>query len=639
MAEERQTQIALESELFRLLVETTNDYAVFVVGLDGRVVTWNAGAERVLGYAEAEIIGRDAAATFTLEDRIRGVPEGEMQTALRDGRASDDRWHLRKDGTRIWVSGVMILLKSEDGRPWAFAKVMRDFTEAKLAAESLRESEERLRVALDAADMGTWLWRIPTDEQILDDSLRRLMGLPPGDKVKTLEGFLRAVHADDRNRVRGEFERCLRDGGGFSVEFRVTWPDGSVHWLRDQGRAYAGADGVPLFITGAAMDITDRKESEEALRDADRRKDEFLALLAHELRNPLAPVRNGLQVIRMSPDRAVRERSQEMMDRQLSHMVRLIDDLLDVSRITRNKMELRRELVALADVVSSAVETARPVIDTAGHELDISLPAEPIVLNADLTRLAQVFGNLLTNSAKYTPPGGHIALAAKRQEEQVVVAVRDNGMGIPAEALPHIFDMFSQVDRTLERTTGGLGIGLALVKGLVDMHGGTVIAESSGPGQGTTFTVRLPLCTTMPEEPPAGAPTRRASEVAGRKILIVDDNRDGAESMADMLAMFGNEVTVAHDGIEAVERAEQFRPEIILMDVGMPRLNGYGATQRIREHPWSEGITVVALTGWGQEGDRAQSKAAGCDGHLVKPVSLADLQKVLAECDRTARKG
>jgi PAS domain S-box-containing protein len=631
MADPTSDPTAWEAELFRLLVETTNDYAVFVTHLDGRVLTWNVGAERVLGYAEAEIVGRSSFVTFTPEDRAAGVPEHEMATALREGRASDDRWHLRKDGTRIWVSGVQVLLRDESGGPRAFAKVMRDFTRAKLAADALRESEERLRVALDAAQMGTWLWRIPTDEQILDDSLRRLMGLPPGIEVNPLEGFLGAVHADDRDRVRAEFERCRRDGGEFSVEFRVPGPDGAVRWLRDQGKAYPGADGRPLFITGACVDITARKRDEEALREADRRKDEFLALLAHELRNPLAPVRNGLQVVRLSPDRAVRERAQEMMDRQLSHMVRLVDDLLDVSRITLNKMELRRERVSLADVVGTAVETARSAIDAAGHHLEVSLPDEPVALDADLTRLAQVVGNLLNNSAKYTPPGGRIALTAERRNGRVAVAVRDTGVGIPAESLPRIFDMFSQVDRTLERSTGGLGIGLALVKGLVEMHGGTITAESAGPGRGSQFTVELPVA--QPAAGPADADPGdgRTPAARGRRILVVDDNRDSAESMAAMLRLYGNEVAVAHDGVAAVEAAERERPEVVLMDIGMPRMNGYDATRRIREQPWGRAMRVVALTGWGQAGDRAESKAAGCDAHLVKPVSLPDLQKVLGE--------
>jgi len=397
------------------------------------------------------------------------------------------------------------------------------------------------------------------------------------------------------------------------------------------------------------------------LRETDRRKDEFLALLAHELRNPLAPLRNGLQVMRLAGDNAdAVTRARAMMDRQLAHMVRLIDDLLDVSRISRNKMELRKSRVLLSDVITNAVETARPLVEAAGHELTVSLPPEPVYLEADLTRLAQVFANLLTNSAKYTEPGGRIWLTATRREEGggrreekktglpsslilhpsslVEVSVRDTGIGIPREALPNIFDMFSQVDRSLERTTGGLGIGLALVKGLAEMHGGTVAAASDGPGTGSTFTVRLPALAGEPELLPVPM-TGENGYAAGpvRRMLVVDDNRDSAGSMAMMLRLLGHEVVTAHDGLEAVETAEAFRPDVVLMDVGMPRLNGYEATRRIRERPWGAAVTVIALTGWGQDGDRARSKEAGCDGHLVKPVSLFDLQRLLDELTRNGR--
>jgi signal transduction histidine kinase/ActR/RegA family two-component response regulator len=369
------------------------------------------------------------------------------------------------------------------------------------------------------------------------------------------------------------------------------------------------------------------------LREADRKKDDFIALLAHELRNPLAPIRNGLQVLRRSDDRAVRERSQAMMDRQLTHMVRLIDDLLDVSRIGRNKMALRRARVALADVLAAAAETAAPLIQAEGHELTVALPGMPVYLDADLTRLAQVFGNLLTNSAKYTPKGGRIWVAAERSGGRVAVSVRDTGIGIPAEFLPTIFDMFSQVDRSVERATGGLGIGLALVKGLVEMHGGTVAAASAGENQGSTFTVTLPAA---PAGPAAGDAEDSAAVGPGRRILVVDDNRDGAESMADMLGVLGNEVRTAHDGLEGVAAAEAFRPEVILMDVGMPRLNGLDATRRIRGEPWGESITIIALTGWGHENDRERSREAGCDGHLVKPVNLPDLEKLLSGLSNSA---
>jgi PAS domain S-box-containing protein len=377
------------------------------------------------------------------------------------------------------------------------------------------------------------------------------------------------------------------------------------------------------------------------LREQDRRKDEFLALLAHELRNPLAPLRNGLQVIRLAEeDRNAVAQARSMMERQLGHMVRLIDDLLDISRISRNKIELRRSRLLLGDVISSAVETVRPMIEAAGHELTIALPSEPIVLEADLTRLAQVFGNLLTNSARYTPPGGHILLVAERQGADAFVSVRDNGIGIPAESLRSIFDMFSQVDRSIERSTGGLGIGLALVKGLVEMHGGTVAAESAGMGKGSKFTVRLPALEGYPERRiEDGSQGRPEASAPRRRILVVDDNRDSATSMAMMLRLTGNDVRLAHDGAEALQVAAAFQPQVILMDLGMPRLNGYDATRQIRERPWGQSITIIALTGWGQEGDKVRSQEAGCDGHLVKPVNLLDLEKLLTELGSNSRVG
>jgi len=389
-----------------------------------------------------------------------------------------------------------------------------------------------------------------------------------------------------------------------------------------------GAEGEVEAVAGTTRDVTDRKSMEEDLRDADRKKDDFIALLAHELRNPLAPLRNGLEVMRLAGgDASIASRARAMMDRQLFHMVRLVDDLLDVSRISRNKMELRRERVLLADAVDAAVETARPMIASGEHELQVALPPGPVFIDADPTRLSQIIGNLLTNSAKYTARGGKIRLTAEREVDQVAVTVCDNGIGIPAESLNAIFDMFSQVDRSIERRTGGLGLGLAIVKGLVEMHGGSVTAVSAGEGQGSAFTIRLPLAKGVVERrlesnSPQGHVVRR--------VLVVDDNRDGAESMATMLRLMGDEVHTAHDGIEAVHQAEALRPDLILMDVGMPRLNGLAAARQIRESDWGRKIKIVALTGWGQDSDKARSRDVGCDGHLVKPVSLSELEKVLA---------
>jgi PAS domain S-box-containing protein len=387
---------------------------------------------------------------------------------------------------------------------------------------------------------------------------------------------------------------------------------------------------VSIYVTVAY----ERLRLVRELREADRKKDDFIALLAHELRNPLAPLRNGLAVMKLaSADSAAVVRSRAIMERQLSHMVRLIDDLLDVSRISLNKMQLRRTRVALSDIVSHALETARPTIDSAEHELAVLLPQEPLFLDADLTRLAQVFGNLLTNAAKYTPKRGQITLRAERQADEVVVAVEDNGIGLQPDSLQRIFGMFSQVDRSFERTTGGLGIGLALVKGLTEMHGGSVRAESAGPGQGSRFVVRLPALAEGVEDASPKS-VQPGSVRPRRRILVADDNRDAVESMATMLRLSGNEVHVAHDGVEAVERAEAIKPDVVLMDVGMPRLNGYEATRRIRSQDWGQRMIVIALTGWGQESDRRKSREAGCNDHLVKPVDFGQLDELMGQLIR-----
>jgi signal transduction histidine kinase/DNA-binding response OmpR family regulator len=379
-----------------------------------------------------------------------------------------------------------------------------------------------------------------------------------------------------------------------------------------------------------AADLIERRRYEQALKDADRRKDEFLATLAHELRNPLAPIRNAIQITKMSDQREVREQARALMERQLEQMVRLVDDLMDVSRITRDKLELRRERVELAAVVRNAVETSRPVIEQACHELTVTLPPQPVHLDADPTRLAQVLLNLLNNASKYTDRGGRIWLSAERQGSDAVVSVRDTGIGIPREALGRIFEMFSQVDRTLERSRGGLGIGLTLVKRLVEMHGGRIEAGSDGPGKGSTFTLRLPA---LIEPPRPGHQGKEKEEVALRsalRILIVDDNLDGADSLSMMLRIMGNDTRTAYDGLEAVAVAAAFRPDVVLLDIGLPKLNGYDTCRRIREQPWGRGMVLIAVTGWGHEEDVRRSHEAGFDRHMVKPVDPCDLMKLLA---------
>jgi signal transduction histidine kinase/CheY-like chemotaxis protein len=367
------------------------------------------------------------------------------------------------------------------------------------------------------------------------------------------------------------------------------------------------------------------------LRDSDRRKDEFLATLAHELRNPLAPIRNALQIIRLTGSEVPAiGQARIMMERQLRQMVRLIDDLLDVSRINRGKLELRKERVELAAVITNAVETARPMIEAAGHELTIALGEQPVYLDADPVRLGQVFSNLLNNSAKYMERGGHIWLTSTRGEKEVTISVRDTGIGIPPGALSAIFDMFTQVDRSLEKSQGGLGIGLTLVKRLVEMHGGSIEARSEGPGRGAEFVARLPVASVEEAPKLASVCEELESRSPACRILVADDNRDAAESMGMLLRLSGNEVRTVNDGLKAIEEAAVFRPDLILLDIGMPQMNGYEAARRIRAQQWGKSMVLVALTGWGQEEDRRRASEAGFDQHFTKPVSPADLDQLVA---------
>jgi PAS domain S-box-containing protein len=619
-----------QSEWLRITLASIGDAVISTDAL-GRVTFLNGVAELLTGWPQNEAVGRPLVDVFHIVNQRTGQPvENPAVRALREGTVVGLANHtvlIARDGTRRPIDDSAAPMRDPAGAVVGAVLVFRDITE-RLQAQ---EAQALLAAIVDCSEDAIISKTVNGIIRSWNAGAERLFGYSSAEAVGqpiTLiippERFAEERYILDR-LMRGEriehYETVRVSRQGRRLDISLT-----VSPIRDGDGRIVGASKV-------ARDITDRKRSEEALREADRRKDEFLALLAHELRNPLAPLRNGLEIMRLAAgDANAVAQARGMMARQLGHMVRLIDDLLDVSRINRNRMELRRSRVLLADVLSSAVETARPLIDAAGHTLAMSLPPDPVVLDADLTRLAQVFANLLNNSAKYTDRGGHIWLAAERRGGDVVVSVRDDGIGIPAESLPSIFDMFSQVDRSIERSKGGLGIGLALVKGLVEMQGGTVVAESAGAGKGSTFTVRLPALESRPEpatpETPEGDP---AANGPRRHILVVDDNADAVTSLARLLKLLGNEVHIAHNGIEAIEVADKFRPEIILMDVGMPGLSGYEATRRIREQPWARSVIIIALTGWGQQGDRLQSREAGCDGHLVKPVTLPELEKLLTQ--------
>ncbi len=948
-------KLRLSEERFRLLIEGIKDYAIFMLDPQGRVASWNAGAERLYSYKPDEIIGQRLSRLYTKEAIEQGRPEEMLRRAAAEGKWEDEGWRIRKDGSPFWANVIVSPLRSEDGTLRGYAKVTRDISERKQAEENARrlieeeaarktaeqyareieKQREQLHVTLSSIgdavivtdQNGVITFMNPVAEgltgwkdgvghplervfNIVNENTRNLVenpalrslreGVPIGlanhtvliakdgrewpiddcaapirigqeaaigavlvfrdiTKRRQAEQALRAserqfrqladsmpqivwaaqpdgsidyfnerwyeffgfprgefehlrvediLHAEDVQRALDAYFGCVKAEKPFQMEYRfkdrrtggyrwflaravpvrdelgkvIRWfgtstdiddtkkteeksiflaeasaqfaelndpdstlqkvaavavpvfadwcavdmldedgalrrlavrhadpskirlaeelarryppqpdakhgvlhviatgkadimediPDsllesgardaGHLHLLRELGlKSYICVPmlsrvrtlGVLTFVmaeSGRRFNASDLQLAEQlaqraavaienanlyrALREEDRRKTEFIAVLAHELRNPLAPLRNGLQVLRLSGDGPEEiEQARTMMERQLQHLVRLVDDLLDLNRISRGMIELRKERLALASVVNSAVEVCEPMIKQREDELTVTLPDEPLYVDADKTRLTQILSNVLNNAVKYSDRGSRIWLTVQREGNEAVIRLRDNGIGIPPRMLPKVFEMFTQVDRSLEKKQSGLGIGLSIVKRLVEMHGGSIEAQSEGPGKGSEFIIRLPAAPSPTTEQPLRSSVEQpAQQTARYRILIADDNVDSAVSMAMMLSIMGHEVRTAHDGLEAVATASAFQPDLILLDIGMPKLNGYDACRRIREQPWSKNALIAALTGWGQEEDKRRSQEAGFDRHLVKPVEPDALEKLLVE--------
>ncbi|HWH41007.1 MAG TPA: PAS domain-containing protein [Usitatibacter sp.] len=725
-------------------------------------VTWSAQAYRIHGLRPGDFAGTG----HTYFDLVHPEDRDRVRDAVQAGIARREP-HLcefriqRPGGELAWVTSRGQAQYAPDGTPVTMLGTVSDISR-------LKQTQFALQAALNASRTGTFHWDILTDKLDWDEELDRLFGLAPGSTVRSLEQFIIRVHPEDRQAVIDACARCRDQGADFDQEFRVVWPDGSVHWLYDRGRTFRNSRGEPASMTGACVDITDRKRTEVALRDsirelrasedrfraaataasdilwtndptgrmtgpqpgwsaftgqsaeeysgygwanavhpddaqpsidawnaavatgskfvfehrlrrhdgawrtfairampvrdsegvirewvgvhtdvtevreaqeiierqndelrrADARKDVFLATLAHELRNPLAPVRTAAEVL-MHPGLTQQQLSWAcgVVQRQSKHMAHLLDDLLDLARITQGKLQLKRELASLQAIVDTAIESTRPLVDRKTHRLAVDIEPGLPMIDGDPVRLSQIVANLVTNAAKYTDPGGSIDVRVERAGQGIAIRVIDNGIGIDPAAMPSLFTMFSQVHNDAGRSDGGLGVGLALVKGLVALHGGSVNAASGGRGQGSTFSVMLPVVEEAAQ--PAATPRSGANGSSRRRVLVADDNADAADTIAALLRLSGHTVVVAYNGAQALASAQSAPPDVAILDIGMPGMDGYDLARAIRTQPWGRAVTLVAVTGWGQSRDRERAREAGFQHHITKPVDPLALQSLV----------
>jgi two-component system CheB/CheR fusion protein len=546
---------------------------------------------------------------------------------------------VRCDGTRIHLLFSCKHLQSEKNlEQIGYTVALTDITAHKQAEAALRDSEEKFRAAFEWATVGKAQFDLETGRfNAVNDHYCQITGYSREELLQMRVYDL--DHPADRDADEKALARLLRaESGQYRAEKRNIRKDGAVIWVQVEASLIRDGQGLPIRIIGIILDITERKRLEEELKRrmeelkvSDRRKDDFLATLAHELRNPLAPIRNAAAILqRMHVSDPQLQWCRDIIDQQVSQISRLLDDLLDLSRITRDRLELRKERIELTRVIQGAVDISRPLIDEFEHELTVSIPSEPIDVVADEVRLTQVLSNLLNNAAKYTEQGGKIWLRAEREGADLIISVKDTGIGIPTDQLNEVFEMFSQLQRSLEQTRQGLGVGLTLVKRLVEMHGGSIEVRSDGPGEGSEFILRLPIVIEHRLEATAAENGDEGSKISSLRILVADDHVHSNESLTKILQMMGHEILSAYDGEEAFATAEKFAPRVALLDIGMPKLNGYDLCRRIREQPWGKTMVLVALTGWGGERDRRRGLEAGFNDHLTKPVPPEELEQLIA---------
>ncbi|HKZ72682.1 MAG TPA: PAS domain S-box protein [Steroidobacteraceae bacterium] len=631
LTEQRRQQEALRisEERFRSLIEGVRDYAIFTLDPQGFITSWNAGARHIKGYEPHEIIGSHFSRFYTPEAIQRRWPDHELSVATMQGRFEDEGWRVRKDGSRFWANIVMTALRDAAGNLIGFSKITRDLTDRRRHEETIRQSEERLRLLIEGVHDYA-IFMLDTNGLVTrwNSGAERIMGHEHAEILgKHFSYFYRPEEI-----ASGEPWRDLgtvNQTGRVSNEGWRVRKDGSVFWANTVMTALHDTEGRPRGFAVVTRDLTQQRHT-EALEDAARRMHEFVAMLAHELRNPLAPIRNAVNLMaKKGMGDPTLESMRQTIDRQSLHLTRIIDELLDVNRIARGHFTIERALVDLGEVLQRAIEASRPLIDARGHALHTDWPAQAIMVHGDAVRLTQVMVNLLNNAARYTQEGGKIALTVATAGIDVEIRVRDNGKGIPPEMLERIFGLFVQLSPEEQGARGGLGVGLALVQRVVELHGGAVEAHSDGPDRGSEFVVKLPLAVHGPQSLEA-IPGHSPRETPRLRVLVADDNVDAADSLALLLQTLGHDTRTAYRGQQALEAAQAFRPHVAMLDIGMPDMNGHELARRLIAASLTPRPVIVAVTGWGQDTDRQRSREAGFDRHFVKPISEEELAKLLA---------